>query len=51
MVNSGLYLDRTMQFYADLYEAVGGLTTDQIHQALRDNVDLSRMIQVQAGDL
>jgi zinc protease len=51
MLNEGLYLGRTMEYYSELYDAIQKLTPEAIKQALQQHVDLQRMVRVQAGDL
>jgi zinc protease len=50
MINDGLYLDRTMDYYKNLYESVDALTPEQIKSALQKYVNLNTMVMVQAGD-
>ena len=51
MLNEGLYLNRTMDYYRKLYAAIEKLTADEIKQALAKNVDVKRLVHVQAGDI
>lgn len=51
MLNEGLYLGRTMEYYAKLYAAIDALTVERIRQALKEKVDLAGMVRVKAGDL
>ncbi len=51
MLNEGLYLGRTMEYYGGLYQAIQKLTPDQVREALAKHVDLGHMVRVQAGDL
>jgi zinc protease len=50
MLAEGLYLDRTMEYYENLYRSIQELTPQQVKQALDENFDLKRMVRVQAGD-
>jgi zinc protease len=49
-LSQGLYFDRTFTFDAELEGRVRGLTLDEVNQAVRDRLDLSRMTIVKAGD-
>jgi len=51
MLNEGLYLDRTMEYYEGLWSSIQKLTPEEIKQALKQNVDLDGMVRVQAGDI
>jgi zinc protease len=51
MLNQGLYLNRTMDYYKKLYDDINKLTPGQVHQALKKHVQLNRMVKVKAGDL
>jgi zinc protease len=51
MLNEGLYLGRTMEYYEKLYRAIDALTSDQVNKALKKYIDPTKMVRVQAGDL
>ncbi len=51
MLNSGLYLDRTMAYYEDLYEKIDAVTPEQIKRMLEKNIQVDRLVKVRAGDL
>ncbi|HET6878947.1 MAG TPA: pitrilysin family protein [Pirellulales bacterium] len=44
------HVDRTMEYYADLQEKVGKLSTKQVNKALKKHVDPKRLAIVVAGD-
>ena len=50
-VVSGLELDRTLQFQADLQEKIQNLTTDEIRAALREVFANATMVELMAGDM
>jgi zinc protease len=50
VLNSNLYLNRSMKWAEDLETKVKGLTADQILQASRKSIDLLKMSFVKAGD-
>jgi zinc protease len=50
VLNSNLYLNRSMKWSEDLETKVKGLTADQILQASRKSIDLLKMSFVKAGD-
>lgn len=50
MLNSNLYLDRTMQFQKNLEDKIGKLTVDQVNAAFRKYINSSKLITVMAGD-
>ena len=47
---TGLELDRTLQFEADLQEKIQNLTTDDIRAALREVLGDAKMVELMAGD-
>ena len=47
---SYLFLDRTLEWDADLEKNIEALTADQITEAMRRHFDLSKMSIIQAGD-
>ena len=49
-LSSALYFDRTMMFEADIEARVRGLTLEEVNQAVRDRIDLEKIIIVKAGD-
>ena len=49
-LSQGLYFDRTFMFAADIEDRVRSLTVQEVNQAVRDRLDLSRMTIVKAGD-
>lgn len=51
MLNSGLYLGRTMEYYKSLYKQVEELTPAKVADALKKHVNPARFIKVKAGDL
>lgn len=51
LLNSGLYYNRTLEYYRNLTSKVQQLTSQQIHDALAKHFDLSKLIRVEAGDL
>ncbi|MCH7839730.1 MAG: insulinase family protein [Planctomycetes bacterium] len=51
MLNNGLYLGRTMDYYKGLYEKIDQLTSSQIQSALKKHLNLQRLVKVKAGDL
>jgi len=50
VLNSNLYLNRSMKWSEDLETKVKGLTSEQILQASRKSIDLLKMSFVKAGD-
>lgn len=50
ILSSTLHLDRDMLFYATREKLVRALTTEQVHAAVRNWLDLNRMAVVVAGD-
>ncbi|MEY3855281.1 MAG: hypothetical protein RIS68_1295, partial [Bacteroidota bacterium] len=50
VLNSNLYLNRSMKWAEDLETKVKGLTSEQILQASRKSIDLLKMSFVKAGD-
>lgn len=50
ILSSLMYLDRTMQYYADREAKIAALSTEDIVQAWRRHLDLDRLIVVLAGD-
>ena len=49
-LSQGLYFDRTFMFAADIEDRVRSLTLEEVNQAVRDRLDLSKMTIVTAGD-
>ena len=49
-LTQNLYLDRTMAWDAQLDKKIEALTADQIVEAMRRHIDLSKMTFVKAGD-
>ncbi|RMF30245.1 MAG: insulinase family protein [Bacteroidetes bacterium] len=49
-LNSYLFLDRTLEWDAQLEEKIKALTPEQIHQAMKKYIDLDKMSFVKAGD-
>ena len=49
-LSQNLYFDRTFQFDADLEERVRSATLEEVNQAIRDRLDLSKLTIVKAGD-
>ena len=50
LLNSNLYLGRTMKWSKELEDKINSLTPDQILQATRRNIDLLKMSFIKAGD-
>jgi len=50
LLNSNLYLGRTMKWSKDLEDKINALTADQILQATRRHIDLLKMSFIKAGD-
>lgn len=50
LLNSNLYLGRSMKWSKDLEDKINALTPDQILQATRRNIDLLKMSFIKAGD-
>jgi zinc protease len=51
MLNEGLYLGRTMEYYQKLYDAIQKLKPEDVKKSLQQYVDPKRLVRVQAGDL
>ena len=51
MLDSNLYLGRTMAFQADLEESIRAVTAQQAQKAMRQYIDLKNLVVVAAGDL
>ncbi len=45
-----LFVDRTMEYYANLESQIGELTTQQVVEALRKYIDPKKLVVVDAGD-
>lgn len=50
LLNSNLYLGRTMKWSKELEDKINNLTPEQILQAVRRNIDLTKMSFIKAGD-
>jgi zinc protease len=50
LLSGNAYLDRTLDYHADLEKKVAALTADQIVSAMRRHLDPSRISFVKAGD-
>ncbi len=50
-VAQNLYFDRTFDFDQELEDRVRSLTLQEVNQAIRDRLDLSKLTIVKAGDL
>jgi zinc protease len=50
MLGDNLFVDRTMEFYAELEKRIGALSPEQVLAALRKYVDPKRLVVVDAGD-
>jgi zinc protease len=50
MLSEGLYLGRTMEYYAELERKVSRLTVADVNAALRRYLDPRRLVIVRAGD-
>ncbi len=46
----GLFLDRTMAYYADLEKKIATLTPPQVLEALKKHIDPKRLVVVDAGE-
>jgi len=51
MINDGLHLGRTMEYYKALYKSIEHLTPEQISTTLKKYIATERMVSVKAGDL
>jgi zinc protease len=49
-INSNIYLNRNMKWSEDLENKVKNLTSEQITEALRKTIDLTKMSFIKAGD-
>lgn len=49
-IGQNLYFDRTFQFDESLEDRVREVTLEEVNQAIRDRLDLSKMTIVKAGD-
>jgi zinc protease len=49
-LSQNLYFDRSFNFDARLEEQVRNLTLEEVNQAVRDRLDLSKLTIVKAGD-
>jgi zinc protease len=45
-----LYFDRTFQFDAELEDRIRSVTLEEVNQAIRDRLDLTKLTVVKAGD-
>jgi zinc protease len=50
MLSENLFVDRTMEFYAELEKRIGALSPEQVLDALRKYVDPKRLVVIDAGD-
>jgi zinc protease len=50
MLCENLFVDRTMEFYAELEKRITALMPEQVHEALRKYIDPKRLVIVDAGD-
>jgi zinc protease len=50
MLSENLYVDRTMEFYAELEKRINALTPEQVLAALKKYIDPKRLVIVDAGD-
>ncbi|NOT00597.1 MAG: insulinase family protein [Phycisphaerales bacterium] len=51
MLNSGLHVNRTMDYYKNLYEAVDKLTVAQVNETVKKHINPARLVRVKAGDI
>jgi zinc protease len=49
-INNNVYYGRTMAFEAELEDAVRALTVEDVNRAMREHLDLDKMVFVKAGD-
>jgi zinc protease len=49
-LSQNLYFDRTFHFDAELEDRVRGVTLEEVNQAIRDRLDLTKLTIVKAGD-
>ena len=49
-LSQNLYFGRTYQFDQELEDQVRSVTLDEVNQAIRDRLDLTRLTIVKAGD-
>jgi zinc protease len=50
MLNSNLYLNRTMKFKKDLMDKINNLTEEQVNAACKKYIDSGKLITIMAGD-
>ncbi len=50
MLSENLTVGRSMKYYADLEQRIGGLSSDEIIAAMRSHIDPKRLFIVTAGD-
>jgi len=50
ILESTLYVGRTMDFYSNLEQQIGDLTTDKVQYALRKHLDVKKILTIVAGD-
>ena len=49
-LNSYLFLDRDMNYDAELEKKIASLTPAQINKAMKKHLDLNKMVMIKAGD-
>ena len=49
-ISQNIYFGRTFEFDGSLEERVAGVTLEEVNQAIRDRLDLSKLTIVKAGD-
>ncbi len=49
-LNSYLFLDRDMNWDANLEKKIAELTPEQIHKAMKKHLDINKMVMIKAGD-
>jgi zinc protease len=50
MLQEGLYLGRTFQYYADLEKQIAALQVEDVNRALVKHISPKRFVIVRAGD-
>jgi zinc protease len=50
MLREGLYLNRTMKYYADVEKKIAELDVNEVNQALATHINPNRLVIIRAGD-
>jgi zinc protease len=50
MLQEGLYLGKTFEYYADLEKKIAGLNVEDVNQALNRHISPGRLVIIRAGD-